>query len=418
MDVTTLGGAKQVGRSAFLVKSGKTKVLLDYGVLLARVPVFPMHVQPREVDAIFLTHAHLDHSGGIPIFYLKGGVPLYTTGLTAEITQLLIEDLLRISGFYIPYEYIDLTNMLRRTHKLELNREVKAGDFTGSFFEAGHLPGSGSILLQGNGQKLLYTGDLNAGGTQLLRSAVTDFEELDILITECTYASADHPPRERVEKEFVQFAKEVVERGGTLLVPAFSAGRAQEIACVLKAANFPYTVAMDGMALKVNEVLFRYPECLRDSRLFSRSIESLEIVTSWSERRRLVKTPSVIISPAGMLVGGAVLFYNNEVAKHSKNAISIVSFQIPGTPGRTLLERGLTLVDGKPKKVKCQVRQFDFSSHSGRGELLDMFKKLKGNPKVLTVHGEEDVCVSFSKELQRDYGLEASAPNTGETYHI
>jgi len=418
VEITILGAAREVGRSAFLVKSMDSKVLLDFGVLLTREPAFPMHVQPKEVDGILLSHAHLDHSGAVPLFFVSGDAKLYTTGLTLELTELLIEDFLKISGFYLPFEYIDLLSMRRGSHRVKLNETVNVKGFTATFLEASHIPGATSILLEGDGQRLLYTGDMNARGSSLLNGANTDFGELDAVITESTYATADHPKSEDVEKEFIEFAKEVVERGGTLLVPAFSVGRAQEVACVLKKHNFPYPVAMDGMALKVNEILFRYQEHLKDPSLFRRSMESIEFITSWSQRRRIVKTPSVIISPAGMLVGGAVIFYNSEISKKSKNAISIVSYQIPGTPGRALLEKKVAIINGKPKKVKAEVRTFDFSSHSGRKELFEMFKKVKGSPKVYTVHGEKESCIKFAEELRNEFGLDAVAPKTGDTYSI
>ncbi|MGB9659738.1 MAG: MBL fold metallo-hydrolase [Nitrososphaerales archaeon] len=418
MEIKILGAAREVGRSAFLVKSMDSKVLLDFGVQLTREPTFPMHVSPKEVDGILLSHAHLDHSGAIPLFYISGNMKLYTTEVTLELTKLLIEDFLNISGFYLPFEYIDLLSMMKSSHRLKLNETVDLKGFTATFLEASHIPGGASIILESNKERLLYTGDINARGSLLLRDADTNFGELDAVITESTYAMGDHPKSEDVEKEFIDFAKEVIERGGTLLVPAFSVGRAQEMACVLKKHNFPYSVAMDGMALKVNEILFRYQEYLRDPSLFRRSMESIEFITSWSQRRRMVKTPSVIISPAGMLVGGAAVFYNSEVSKKPKNAIAIVSYQIPGTPGRTLLEKKVAIINGKPRKVKAEVRQFDFSSHSGRKELFDMFKGIKGSPKVYTVHGEKESCIKFAEELRSELGLDAVAPKTGDTYSI
>lgn len=418
MEITVLGAAREVGRSAFLVKSMDSKVLLDFGVQLTREPAFPMHVSPKDMDGILLSHAHLDHSGAIPLFYTSGTMNLYATEVTLELTKLLIEDFLKISGFYLPFEYIDLLSMMRNAHRLKLNETVSIKEFNATFLDASHVPGGASILLESNKERLLYTGDINSRGSLLLRGADTKFGELDAIITESTYAMADHPNSDDVEKEFIDFAKEVVERGGTMLVPAFSVGRAQEMACVLKKHNFPYLVAMDGMALKVNEILFRYQEYLRDPSLFRKSMESIEFITSWSQRRRLVKTPSVIISPAGMLVGGAAVFYNSEVSKKPRNAIAIVSYQIPGTPGRTLLEKRMAIINGKPRKVKAEVRQFDFSSHSGRKELFDMIKRIKGSPKVFTVHGEKESCIKFAEEIKNEFGLDAVAPKTGDTYVI
>lgn len=414
MEITPLGAAREVGRSAFLIKGNDTKLLLDFGVLMQREPVFPVHVQPKDVDAILLTHAHLDHSGAAPLFYLGEGKDLYATPLTIEIAKLLIEDFLKISGFYLPFEFIDLLAMMKRSNGIGFNERFQLGEFAATFLEGGHIPGGGSIILENGGKRVLYTGDIDSIETKLLRGAVTSFGELDAVITESTYSMVDHPSRVEVESQFVAYAKEVVERGGTMLVPAFAVGRAQEIACVLKAANFPYPVAMDGMALKTNEILFRHQEYLREAALFRSSIENLELVTSWSQRRRIVETPGVIISPAGMLVGGASVFYIGEVAKLTRNAITIVSFQVPGTPGRTLLEKGLTLINGRPKKVKAEVRRFDFSAHSGRRELFEMFEGIKGGPKVLTIHGDEESCIRFATELHERFGLDAQAPLLGQ----
>ncbi|MGQ9718312.1 MAG: MBL fold metallo-hydrolase [Nitrososphaerales archaeon] len=416
MKIVFLGATREVGRSGFLVKTRKGNALLDYGVQPTREPAFPMHVQPKDVDAVLLTHAHLDHSGAIPLFFISERTELYATDLTIELTKLLIEDFLKISGFYLPFEYIDLLSMIRRAHGLKLYEQIQIKGLTAKFLEAGHIPGSASIILEGEGKRVLYTGDIHTCDSLLLRSADAEFGELDVVITESTYANANHPPREDVEKEFVEFVREVVERGGTLLVPAFSVGRAQEVACVLKKYNFPHPVAMDGMALKTNEILFRYQEYLRDPTLFRKSIESIELITSWSQRRHIVKTPSVIISPAGMLVGGASVFYNQTISKNPKNAITIVSYQIPGTPGRTLLDKGIAIINGKPKKVKAEVRRFDFSFHSGRKELLEMFKEVKGSPKVYTVHGDEENCVKLAEELNIEIGLDAIAPKTGDIH--
>ncbi len=304
--------------------------------------------------------------------------------------------------------------MEKNTERVAIGEEKTVADeFRARFPSSGHIPGGTTIILENDGRKLLYTSDVNLRDSQLISGLDTEFGELDAVITESTYAMTDHEPREKIEKDFVAFANEVVERGGVLLVPAFSVGRAQEIACLLRAKNFRHTVAMDGMALKANEILFRYQESLRDPELFRKAMESLEVVGSWGERRRLVKTPSVVISPAGMLMGGASVFYNQSISQDPKNAISIVAFQVPGSPGRTLLDRGLSLIGGKLVPVKAEVRRFDFSGHSGRAELFEMLSRLKGKPKVYATHGDGDTCDTFAKEITERFGFETAAPEIG-----
>ena len=416
MEVTFLGGAREVGKSALLIKSAKGKqVILDYGAQTGREPSFPMHVQPRDVDSIILTHAHLDHSGGIPLFFLRDGVKLVTTGLSLELSTLLLEDFIKLSGFYLPFEYLDLLTMQKNTERVKIDDEMEvAREFRARFPSSGHIPGGTTVVLENEGKKLLYTGDINLQDSQLLKGAETDFGELDAVITESTYSQVDHEPRPKIEKDFVSFANEVVERGGVLLVPAFSVGRAQEIACLLRASGFKHSVAMDGMALKTNEILFRYQESLRDAELFRKTMENIDVVSGWSHRKRLVKTPSVIISPAGMLMGGASVFYNEYISQSERNGISIVAFQVPGTPGRTLLDKGLTMFKGKPTKVKAEVKRFDFSGHSGRSDLFELISRLKGSPKVYCVHGDGNSCEVFAGEIKERYGFESSAPHIGD----
>ena len=142
MQVGFLGGAREVGRIGITVKSAKTQFLLDYGVMLERQPGFPMHVPPKEVDAVILTHSHLDHSGAIPIFYIDGQRPLFTNRLNLELTQLLIQDFIHLSGYYLPFEYIELRTMMKSNKHLDYGVEQKVGDMSLKLFDAGHTPGS------------------------------------------------------------------------------------------------------------------------------------------------------------------------------------------------------------------------------------------------------------------------------------
>lgn len=419
MQVKVLGAARQVGRSAFMVSQGDTSILLDYGAMTTKEPGFPMHVQPKAVDGLVLSHAHLDHSGSTPVFFLGGDkVKLHATPVTAELSNLLIEDFIKISGPYLPFEFIDLMAMNKATVNHGYRESFQVKDLTVTFYDAGHIPGSCITVVEGGSKRLIYTGDINGSETELLNPSWKDLGEADMVITESTYATADHPARQAVESAFVDYANEVVERGGVLLAPAFSVGRAQELAMTLHRHGFKHAVAMDGMALKVNEVLLRYQEYLRDPPLFRRTLESTELITGWSQRRKFIEKPGVIISPAGMLVGGASVFYNERLSQREKNGIALVSFQVPGTAGRTLLDRGLTLINGKPTKVKASVKKFDFSSHSGRSTLTADLKSIKGSPKFMTVHGEEESCVQLANELHDELHVETYAPRAGEVYEV
>jgi putative mRNA 3-end processing factor len=418
MEVKVLGAARQVGRSAFLVSHRDSKILLDYGALTTKVPGFPMHVPPRDIKAIVLSHAHLDHSGAAPLHFLGGKMKLHATPVTSELSTLLIQDFIKISGQYLPFEFLDLMAMNSNTLNHGYMEPFQVGDFTVNFYDAGHIPGSAVITVEAGPKRLIYTGDINGDETNLLAGSWKSLGEADMVITESTYATADHPHRSKAESELVEFANTVVERGGVLLVPAFSVGRAQEIAMTLVKAGFKHPVGMDGMALKVNGILLRYQEFLKDPTALRRTLETIEEVTSWTQRRRLVKRPGVIISPAGMLVGGASIFYNEHLSMEEKNGVAIVSFQVPGTPGRTLIDKGLTIYKGKPTKVKAEVRRFDFSSHSGKSSLMRDLKGIGGSPRFLTVHGEEASCISLAEELHSQMGVEAEAAMPGQEFQV
>lgn len=907
-----LGGAKEVGRSAILLSSGDTTILLDYGVLLNREPDFPMHVPPKTLDAIVISHAHLDHSGGAPIFYLRNKIPLYTTDLTLQLTKILINDLIKLSGYYLPYDHSNLEAMENCLINVDYKKEFRVGDLSLEFREAGHIPGSFQTIVKADSKTIVYTADINTRETRLLKAADTNYGEVSCIILEATYANEDHPERLEEEKAFVKRAKEVVEDGGTVLVPAFSVGRclhpetliqladgsivpvkelttpcnvvslnfnekrlypavcmeitaraspknllkvktkfseiivtpehrmfvfdvksgeikekearylttndflinvrklslktspqklntqvsvmfngavprgeiksyfdlyeqgfgidriaekfdrsshtvwmylkgkrkfmenppvtriiklptetnsdlcqfigyllgdgcidgdsrirlfdsdikllkhyskllnrlfgirgyirkekrrkgsyylleinsrmlvrflklnfkelfekgnkrkipqillrasdkevsacirgffdaeasinvrsgfiyvsnvnrnllevfslllrrfgivskvekvvgrreyrliltgdnvrifyrrigfsstkkksklkrvlsnkkafssqrkifplgsiihkiikrlqitssdlrtcgissknikedtnfssqtlkkflkiveryenrlnkrcpetelikkilegdvildkvrsvevvksnspyvydlsvpgyenflanslvvhnSQEVLCILEAHNFEYPVMVDGMALTVNEVMLNHPEYFRDYYLLRNALENARWVNRWKERKEATKKPCVIVSPAGMLQGGAAAFYINRVAKEKRNAIFLVSYQIPGTPGRKLLEEKKIFVNGKPKQVEATVEKFDFSSHAGRSDLESLLKSLEGNPTVYLVHGNKENCQGLAEWVKTELGFEAIAPSMGEVYKV
>ena len=377
-----------------------------------------MHVPPKEVDAVILTHSHLDHSGAVPIFYIDGTRPLYTNKLNLELTGLLIQDFIHLSGYYLPFEYLELRTMMRSNKHLDYGVSEKVGDMSFQLLDAGHTPGSASVLVEAEGKRLLYTGDFNLEDSKLLSGAKMDCGDLDAVVMESTYANEDHTNRSDLEKRFVDSATDVVEKGGTVLVPAFGVGRAQEIACVLAGHHFEYPVILDGMAREASRIIMNYKEFLRDPKLFVDAMHSVEWVEGWRDRRRALRNPCVIISPAGMLKGGPSMFYISKIGKKAGNAVFLVSYQIPGTPGKELMDKGICTIDGKVRKIKAKVEHFDFSSHCGASQLKEALRRLGGKPKVFVVHGAEGNCELFANWANSELGLEAVAPRTGEKFEV
>lgn len=421
MNVKILGAAKEVGRSAFLVNCDGANFLLDYGVMFGRrgsPPQYPQHVKPKDVDGIIITHAHLDHSGYVPSMFVSGHTRVYATPPTLELTQLLIEDMLKIEKNYHPFDIPELYNMVRNTKEIGYREKVQKGNASFELRSSGHVLGGGTVLVESDKKRLFYTGDINPKGSRMLPKADLDIGEIDLLITESTYSQTEQKPRKESEEGLIDFANEVMDRKGVLFVPAFSVERSQEIACVFRSVNFKHRIIMDGMALKVNEIMFRHPEYLRDPKVFADAINHAVAIKNDRERKNALTEPCVVISPAGMLVGGNAVYYLQHLAFDSKNGIALVSYQGEGTPGEKLLETGKVSSRGHELKVSAVVRQFQFSGHADRNDLFDLIKNIKGNPKVLTVHGDDESCTKFAEEIHEKFGLEAYSPKVDETISV
>ena len=422
MEIKVLGAAREVGRSAFQVNCDGTNLLLDYGVMFGSPrgspPTYPLHVKPRDIDSVIITHAHLDHSGCVPSLFVSGNCDVFATPPTFDLSKLLINDMLKIEKNSHAFDLPELNNMMHHAKQIGFKEKIVKGNATFELHSSGHVLGGSTVLVESNKKKLFYTGDINLRGSRMLPPADLDIGEIDLLITESTYSQEKQIPRSKSEHDFLEFANEVMDRKGTLFVPSFSVERSQEIACVLKNANFKHKIIMDGMALKVNEIILKHPEYLKEPEIFKTVLDKVVSINEHSQRKKALSDPCVVISPAGMLVGGNAVYYLQQLAFDDKNGIALVSYQGEGTPGKKLLETGKVSTRGKDLRVEAQVKQFQFSGHADRDSLFDMIKNIKGNPKVLTVHGDNESCTRFAEEIHERFGLDASAPSIDDTISI
>jgi len=416
--IKILGSGREVGRAAIAVRDERVPkyLLLDYGVNFNErdEPQLPLHIRPNELAGIVATHAHLDHIGALPLFYTTTKLPLVTTTLTKELSKIMIRDFLKISGYYLPFEETDLSVMLDNVIDVRYGEVVNVGSYSIKLINAGHIPGSAMVHVTTPNLTVLYTGDVNTIDTRLVSKPKLDGLEADVLIIEGTYGNSVHPPREVIEDEFIDAVKEVIENGGNVLIPSFSLGRSQEILSLLY-EKIPWaSVYYDGMVRVINNIILSYPEFLNKYDLLAKAISTFKLVRGSSERRRIVKRDgNVIVSSAGMLKGGPALYYIKKLMDDPNNAVFLVSYQGPSTPGRRVLEDGV--IEDNGELIKARLQWFDFSSHAGKDGLLWVVRNVKNLKKVVVIHSEEETGYELVKSIKEEVGIDDVVfPRNGE----
>lgn len=406
MRIKFLGGCREVGRSAVLVDD----ILLDYGFKPSHPIQFPLDANAEE---IILSHAHLDHSGLIPA--LANGATIYMTPPTKELAALLAYDTIRVAGKRKekpPYGQSAVERMEKKARLVAYERSFSAGEYDVTFYDASHIPGSASIHLAGE-KSLFYCGDINPVQTRLLKELKRSFPESDVLIIESTYFGTDHTPRFDLEIKFVDSIMETIDGGGHVIIPCFAVGRTQEVLLILH--NFGLTPYLDGMGADVTEILLRYPRYLRDARKLEEAYENAVLVDP-ERRAEVLQNPSIIVTTAGMLEGGPVLYYLQKLKDDARSKLMLTGYQVEGTNGRLALEEGCVMVNGDKVKLGLGIEQYDFSAHAGDRELrevVDVFCR-NGTEYVFAVHGDRSE--EFAKWIRENYGCDAFAPTMGEEF--
>lgn len=418
--IEILGSGQEVGRAAIAIWYKERSILLDYGTNFDEEdrPIFPGYIRPRDIDSVVLTHSHLDHIGAAPSLYVSISPRLVATRVTLDVSRILLYDMIKLNGSYLPYDESVVDEMVDKVEATEYNQEVESGNFTLKLIYNGHIPGSAAVLVEANREKILYTSDMNTIRTKLMDAADFSNIKADVVIIESTYALYTHPPREETEDRFCKNLKEVLESGGTVLVPAFGVSRGQEIMSLLAERDCGYPVWIDGMIRQVAEIYSANSRFLRNPELLRKAMTEFNIVRGWSDRRRAYRKSGVIIASAGTLKGGPSLYYTKKIGMNPKNAVFLVSFQPPGTPGRRLLEEGV--YDNLDTPLLARLEWYDFSSHTDRNGILETIKNLKasGLQKVILVHGEYEGQLYLKDEIENKLDLEVLIPKNGEVIKV
>jgi uncharacterized protein len=451
--LTALGGGRQVGRSCFLLQTPNSKILLDCGIDVSSSgqDKFPYLDAPEfdinAIDAVVVSHAHLDHTGLIPYLYKMGYKgPVYMTPPTRDIAALLGLDFIGVAYKQASaplFSSSDVKNMVKHSICLNYNEVTDiTPDIRITMYNAGHTLGSAMIHFNiGNGlHNYLYSGDMKFGKSRLLGPAASYFPRLETLQIESTYGGKDNtaPPRKQVEDEFIDFVNKVVTRGGKVLIPELGLGRSQETMLVLedamKSKRIPEVpIYIDGMIWDINAIHTAYPDFLsnavRSSIFADKNPFTSEIFThvgSWQERRNVIEGGAcIVLATSGMLVGGASVEYLREFSSSDKNGLCFVCYQPPKGLGGQIqagLKDVVFDVDGKKEmtSIKLEVKTMDgFSGHSYRNELLAFASTVTPKPrKIIINHGEQSRSLDLASSIYKSQRIETNVPKNLETIRL
>jgi len=404
-----LGGSDEVGNLAMVLELEDMRFLFDYGMSPGKPPTFPL--PPPPIDLTFLTHSHLDHCGMIPWLCSQSDHRIIATEPTAVVSNLLQKDTVKIAqmdGYSIPFNNADVKEAEHSYVPVEPGKMRDLGEnYSVRFHSAGHIPGSLMFELIGE-KRLLFTGDLNVIDTRLVRG--TKPVPCDMLFMEGTYAGREHENRQQMERAFLEKIEEVVNRGGTVIIPAFAVARSQELLLVLK--NAGYDVWFDGMGKKISKLYLKYPKYLRSVDDLKKAFKKVNVVHSEHGRKMAMKGP-VIITSSGMMDGGPVLSYMNKLKNDRKSVVLLTGYQIEGTNSRLLIEKGKLNFYGVVEKVDCEVQYYDFSAHAGHSELVEFAKQCKPEKIILFHSADRAPLVESLKDT-----AEVLTPMKGERFSL
>lgn len=427
IEVSFLGGASSIGASCALVRLPGATVLVDCGMRYSGTSPLPdlSRLADTPVDAILVTHAHMDHTGGLPVVCEAcPGAPVFATPPTIDLLRILLQDSLRLMNSpdresEVPlYTQAQVEQLLWSMVPVKYHQPIQLGDVEIRWLPASHILGAAMVLITTPVGTVLFTGDYSVSAQQTVPALARPDFQADLVISEATYGERLHEDRNAAEQRLLGQIAEVVERGGRVLVPAFAVGRAQEVLLILKRALrnnvLPDTpVFVDGMVRAVCDV-YRSHEpfvargLLHEIRRTPHAFytDSIQPVQRREDRVRVLDTsPCIIVSSSGMLSGGPSLGYCQELVKNANDAILLTGYQDEESPGRALLD--LARSDG-PRELRlgpsllpvaCLFGTYGLSAHADRLQMVSWIEATQPQTVVL-VHGDEGAKEMLSRSLQ------------------
>ncbi len=447
--LSCLGASRQVGRTCFLIQTPESRVLIDCGIDPSQdgTESYPYLDAPEfnigEIDAVVVTHAHLDHSGLIPYLFKFGYEgPVYCTLPTRDVMSLLQLDMVKIQraeGKEPIYTSEEVRKMVLHTICLGYDEVADiTPDIRLTLYNAGHILGSSIVHLNiGNGlHNFAYTGDLKYGRTNVLEAGNTQFPRLETLMIESTYGGKDNVMAEQQADDYlIKVTKETFERGGKVLMPVLGSGRAQEVMVILerlmrdkKIPEAPLYV--DGMLWDITAIHTAYPEFLNRNlrqQIFHKENNpflspQFKQIGSNKERQQVIASegPCFVLATSGMLTGGPSVEYLKGFSEGKKNSIIFSCYQPKGCMGQRIRSGEKEIfINGKLYMMNLEVHRVEITSHSDRRQLMNFVKRCNPQPrKVIVVHGESSRCLDLASSMHKAYRIETTAPKNLEVIRI
>ena len=444
INIHFLGAAGTVTGSKYLLDTAERKILIDCGLFQGLKELrlknweYPP-VKVSEIDAVLLTHGHMDHTGYLPRLVEQGFKgPIYGTYPTLDIAEIILNDSAKIQeqeaeranqeGYSkhrpaLPlYNLKDVENTkthfkgIPQSQWLPIVKGVKA-----RFQYSGHILGATSVELDVSGKRFVFSGDIGRVNDLLLYPPIKP-KKADVLVLESTYGGRKHPEEDEVFPEIEALVNKTLQRGGSLFIPSFSVERAQLVMLILfrlvKQNKIPRVgMVMDSpMGIDVLELFHKTRDWHRlDKEECDAMCSHFTIVSSFHETMQLRDDgkPKIVIAGSGMLTGGRILNYLEKQAQHPKNTLLFVGYQAEGTRGRKLLEGEIELkVYGKTVPFKMEVAEIEgLSAHADHEELLDWLNELESEPQhIFITHGESESAMALKKGIREQYGWDCEIP--------
>jgi len=459
-----LGANRQVTGSRYCLETGKHRVMIDCGLFQEREFAArnwqPCPVPAETVDALLLTHAHIDHCGLLPKLVKDGfSGPVYATRPSVELARIMLRDSARIqmedaaykrrrhkkegrkkNSQELLYEENDLERTLPLLRGVDYSRPVEiASGITATFYDAGHILGSAMIRLEveedGRTETVLFSGDIGQWDKPIIRDP-TILDQATYVVMESTYGNRDHPDAGDTEAQLAAVIHNTVQRGGKVVIPVFAVERAQELMYyfgrLLHANRIPrLPVFLDSpMAVDVTSVFHKFRDCFDEEAWeliraggAPLQFEGLQMCRTADQSKAINKVdgPAIIMSTSGMCTAGRIKHHLRQTIASPQNTVLFVGYQGRGTLGRQILEKPPHVrIHGRDYPVRAEIgRIYGFSAHAGRADLLRWFAGVqKDTRRVFLTHGDEDVALALAEEINRRTPGKAVVPEYGETVEL